>query len=158
MRKHAYFASRDFDGWPEPEEIKPYFLGPPGQRWFFDTGNDSAGFTAEGVDDTDYQDHADERQIDIYLNLWANPEFGVLLIYEKVGGGFDNVFTSKGDMSRLKEYVLTLHDTPMPIAFYISFEEAWKAVKEFMETDGALPKSIEWVENNTLPRDTFPEP
>jgi hypothetical protein len=33
-----------------------------------------------------------------------------------------------------------------------------KAVKEFLETDGELPKSIEWVANADLPRNTFPDP
>ena len=31
-------------------------------------------------------------------------------------------------------------------------------VKEFMETDGQLPKSIEWVANSDLPPNTFPNP
>jgi hypothetical protein len=33
-----------------------------------------------------------------------------------------------------------------------------EAVKEFIETDGALPKSIEWIANRDLPPNTFPEP
>ena len=35
---------------------------------------------------------------------------------------------------------------------------AWKAVKEFLENEGALPKSIEWIANSDLPPNTFPEP
>ena len=33
-----------------------------------------------------------------------------------------------------------------------------KTVKEFIENDGALPRSIEWIANRDLPSDTFPEP
>jgi hypothetical protein len=32
------------------------------------------------------------------------------------------------------------------------------AVKEFIETDGGLPSSIEWIANNDLPPNTFPLP
>ncbi|MNC98194.1 hypothetical protein D3C83_160840 [compost metagenome] len=45
-----------------------------------------------------------------------------------------------------------------PIGLFIPFPVAWKAVKEFMETDGQLPKSIEWVANRDLPTNTFPDP
>jgi len=50
------------------------------------------------------------------------------------------------------------HDTPLPVGLFIPFERAWSAVKEFMETEGALPKSIEWVANRDLPPNTFPDP
>jgi hypothetical protein len=33
-----------------------------------------------------------------------------------------------------------------------------KAVKEFIETGGALPTSIEWIANSDLPENTFPDP
>jgi hypothetical protein len=79
-------------------------------------------------------------------------------LYEKIGGGFDELYSSKGDMSRIGEWVRTLHGDQRPIGLYIPFEEAWKAVKKFIETDGELPKSIEWVENATLPEGTFPAP
>ena len=31
------------------------------------------------------------------------------------------------------------------------------AVQEFMETNGQLPKSIEWVKDTELPEGTFPD-
>jgi hypothetical protein len=31
-------------------------------------------------------------------------------------------------------------------------------VKEFMETDGELPKSIAWIANKDLPANTFADP
>lgn len=158
MRKHAYFASRDIDGWPEPAEIEHYFLGPPGKRWFFETRNDSAGFSADGINGTENLDDEDERRIDIELNMWGDPDHGVMLIWSKWGGGFEEMYTSKGDMSRLRDLIRTTHGTPMPIGLYIPFEEAWKAVKDFLETDGERSTQIEWVENNTLPKNTFPDP
>jgi|SRR4051794_3707999 hypothetical protein len=45
MMKSSYFGSYEVDSWPEPDQIRHYFLGAPGQRWFFDTGADSGIFT-----------------------------------------------------------------------------------------------------------------
>jgi hypothetical protein len=157
MKKSTYFASRLTDGWPCPADIEHYFLAPPGKRWFFETRNDSGGFSAEGVDGTGHLG-TNEGRIDINLQMWGNPDHGVLLIYSKWGGGHKQTFSSKGDLSRLRDLVRSTHDDPMPIGLFIPFAKAWRAVKEFIETDGALPKSIEWIANRDLPPNTFPDP
>ncbi len=157
MKKEAYFASRVFNGWPRPEDIEHYFLAPPGKRWFFETRNDGASFDAYGVDGTGNLEFQKGR-IDISLELWGNDKFGVLLIWSKWGGGHKQTYTSKGDLGRLRELVLTVHGDARPVGLYVPFDAAWKAVKEFLETDGALPKSIEWIANNDLPENTFPDP
>jgi hypothetical protein len=46
----------------------------------------------------------------------------------------------------------------LSVGLFIPFPVAWKAVKEFMETDGELPRSIEWIATGDLPAQTFPEP
>jgi len=157
MRKCTYLDLRRGNGWPRPEELEPYFLRPPGQCWAFKSGNDNAGLAAEGVDGTEDLDPHDGR-IDVDLDMWGHPELGVLLIYSKWGGGLKETFTSKGDLSRLREWVRSTHDTPLPVGLFIPYALAWKAVKEFIETDGKLPKSIEWIANRDLPPDTFPDP
>jgi hypothetical protein len=157
MRKRSHFASRRSNGWPNPAEIERYFLAPPGQRWFFETRNDSAGFAVEGVNGTEHLEPYKDR-IDIHLSMWGHRELGVLVFYQKFGGGHREAFTSKGDMTRLREWVRSTHDTPLPVGLFIPYEQAWKGVKEFLETDGQLPKSIEWVANRDLPAGTFPDP
>jgi len=157
MRKHSYFASREIRGWPRPADIERYFLAPPAKRWFFETRNDGASFDAEGVEGTQHLEPGKGR-IDISLELWGHPEHGVLLIWSKMGGGHEEMYTSKGDLRRLRELVRTLHGTPMPVGLYVPFDVAWKAVKEFLEGDGARPKSIEWAANLDLPANTFPDP
>ncbi len=157
MRKDIYFDRRFGPGWPPPEELKPYFLAPKGQEWFYTGGNDTAGLTLEGVDGTEHLPEGKGR-IDIRLSMWGNPDLGVLLIYEKVGGGHRVGCCSKGDMARIREWVRSLHDTPLPVGLFVPFREAWKAVEEFMETEGQLPKSIEWVKGSDLPPGTFPDP
>ncbi|MEC9368073.1 MAG: Imm1 family immunity protein, partial [Pseudomonadota bacterium] len=83
---------------------------------------------------------------------------GVMLMYRKSGGPYDEFYSSKGDLRKLRRWVTTLQSDKLPVGLFIPFREAWKAVKEFIETDGALPNSISWVENSTLPAGTFPPP
>lgn len=157
MKKSAYFASRPSKGWPNPEDLQRYFLDPPGKRWFFETGNDSAGLDAEGVDGTEHLP-ANRGRIDIRLSMWGHPTLGVLLIYEKHGGGYREAFSSKGDLNRLQEWVRSTHDTPLPVGLFIPYEHAWKAVKEFIDKEGGIPSSIDWIANRDLPPNTFPDP
>jgi hypothetical protein len=153
MIKTAYFASRDIKGWPQPEDIKHYFLAPPEQRWFFNTGNDTAGFVAEGLDGTEHFPR--EKRARVTLSLSAHPRFGVMLDWSKWDGRQKSSYVSKGDTTRLRQLVLNLHDDPLPVGLLVSYDAAWEAVKEFLETDGQLPKSIEWLSDDELPPDIF---
>jgi hypothetical protein len=157
MRRTSYFACNYTKGWPHPRDLEPYFLGPPGRRWFFDTGNDGAAFTVEGVDGTEHLEK-NKGRIDIDLEMWGHPQLGVLLIYSKWGGGIKETYSSKGDLNRLREWVRTLHNDPMPVGLFVPYTEAWKAVKEFIEKNGDLPDAIEWIANKDLPLDSFPDP
>jgi len=157
MQKWTYFNSRDRKGWPDPGELKPFFA-PGGDQWFHTTGNDSADLSAEGLYGTENEDHLAGRRVDLHLMMWGIPEVGVLLIYHKYGGGYREAYTSKGDMSRLREWVRSTHYDPLPVGLFIPFPKAYAAVKEFIETDGQLPKCIEWVANKDLPPGTFPDP
>jgi hypothetical protein len=157
MRKRTHFGPHHHEEWPDPKDLEYYFLAPPGQRWFFERRNDSAALWADGADGTEHLPEGEGR-IDIELMMWANPNLGVLLIYSKWGGRHDQAFSSKGNLGRLREWVRSMHGDPLPIGLFVPFETAWKAVKEFIETDGELPRSIEWIANDDLPRNTFPDP
>jgi hypothetical protein len=157
MRKRTYFDRIDGPGWPALRELEPYFLAPLGQRWFYQDGNDSAALWGEGADNTEHLELGKGR-IDIELMMWGHPKLGVLLIWSKLGGGFQQVYSSKGDLTRLHKWVHSTHDTLLPVGLFVPYERAWKAVKEFLETEGELPKSIEWIANRDLPPYTFPDP
>lgn len=58
----------------------------------------------------------------------------------------------------LRQWITTRHGSRMPVGLFIPFEPALKAVMEFIQTDGALPKCIEWVAAADLPEDAFPVP
>lgn len=157
MRKRFYFNSQDGWGWPTVEWLKPFFLSSPGKRWFFETRNDSGVLAAEGVDNTEHL-RPGEGRIDIRLEMCGHPELGVFLLYQKTGGDRRGVFSSKGDLTKLREWVRTLHNDPMPVGLFIPYADAWLAVKEFIDTGGELPTSIEWIANSDLPPGTFPDP
>jgi immunity protein Imm1 of predicted polymorphic toxin system len=156
MIKSAYFASRDIKGWPRPDDIEHYFLDPPGQRWFFETTNDTAGFDADGVDGTEHLPELERSRISLALS--AHPSLGVMAQWSKWDGKRKNTFYAKGNLSRRTEFVRNMHGTPLSVGLLVPYELAWKAVKEFLETDGQLPKSIEWIASRDLPPDTFPDP
>jgi Immunity protein Imm1 len=157
MRKSVYFDVFDRRGWPSPSELQHYFLAPPGRRWTFETRNECWGLKAEGVDGTEHLP-ADKGRIDINLTMVGNPDHGVLLQYRKQGGGFKDIYYSKGDLDRLREWVATMHGDLLPIGLYIPFDRAWLAVKEFIEKDGALPESIGWIADADVPDDAYPDP
>ncbi|MEM7192649.1 MAG: Imm1 family immunity protein [Pseudomonadota bacterium] len=158
MKKTAYFNSEDIKGWPRPEELRPYFLAPPGQEWFDTGGNDGALLTAEGLYGTENEDGLTGNRVDVDLYLYGQPGLGVMLLYNKYGGGYGEHFNSKGDMSRLKEIVRDVQGGAIPVGLLVPFPAAFEAVKEFIETDGELPKSIEWIADKDLPPDTLPDP
>jgi len=157
MQKRVHFDKYWGWGWPEPWELEHYFLAPSGKEWVYKHGNDAASLRIEGAGGTGSM-QPNHGRIDVGLEMWGNPHHGVLLLYSKWGGGFKENYTSKGDLRRLREWVRGLHGTPLPVGLFIPFCAAWPAVKEFMETDGELPKSIAWIANRDLPPNTFPDP
>jgi hypothetical protein len=157
MKKRTYFNSKRTTGWPTPEELKPYFFGPPGEEWFNTGGNDGAVLQAKGLYGTENGIEFKTR-IDANLYLYGAPGIGVTLQYDKYGGGYRENYNSKGDLRRLKEYVRSLHGDPLSIGLFVPFSNAFHAVKEFIENDGELPKCIEWVAAKDLPPEAFPDP
>lgn len=160
MIKYAYFHTFRDESWPAQEFLKPYFKNPPHDAisWFPNSGNDSGVIRLEGLDATEHLPWGRGRK-DIELTMWGRPELGVLMQYARYGGGVPRQdWFSKGDMSRIREWVRSLHSTPLPVGLFIPFDRAWLAVKEFMETEGQMPTSIEWVNSTELPENTFPDP
>jgi Immunity protein Imm1 len=156
MEKESYFHIFRGRGWPTPSQLERYFLTPLALQWVRETRSDCWSLNAEGLEGTGQLPR--NKRVDLILTMTAHPDHGVLLNYRKFGGGYNDSFFSKRDLSRLREWIETAHGDLNPVGLYIPFESAWKAVKEFMETDGQIPKSIEWVAGDDLPADAFPDP
>ena len=159
MKKSGAFAVyRSKNGWPTVAQLEPFFLAPAGKEWSYEGGSDSWALYGDGLCGTDRLPEDD--QVSVSLRMIGNPDHGVYLQHDKWDGRTRSrrTFYSKGDLTRLREYVWSLHGTPLSVGLFIPFATAWKAVKEFIETDGELPQSIEWVASRDLPSYAFPDP
>jgi Immunity protein Imm1 len=156
MEKITHFLAHPRAGWPETGWLAPYFLTRHGRHRAFGDNNDSWGLGLEGIEGTEHLPPFNGR-IDIHLTIIGHPDLGVLLCHQRFGAG-RGTFYSKGDLKRLREWTRTMHGDLMPIGLFIPFEAAWSAVKEFIETEGALPEGISWVSGGDLPGDAFPDP
>jgi len=156
--RKLYFDRFDSNGWPALGELEPFFLAPKGQEWSFQGRNDSWGIDIDGLYGT--EDRAEIDRVGVHLYMIGNRDLGVYLIYDKWDGRIRKKYSyaPKGDFSRLGEFVESLHGTPLSVGLFVPFPKAWKAVKEFIETDGELPTSIEWIDTRDLPPETFPVP
>ncbi len=157
MEKSTYFDSYDGPGWPDERWLGRYFLTEQGRHDFFARRNDSWGLTVEGVDGTDHLPNLKGR-LDVDLLIQGYRDLGVLLQWRKTGRVPIQTYYSKGDLSRLQQWVRSVHGDLYPIGLFVPFATAWKAIKEFMDRDGALPESIEWIKSSELPAGTFPPP
>lgn len=155
--RRTYFASQLFPGWLRPDDLKPYFFASDGKHWFDAGGNDTASLVVEGLFGTEALEPRKDR-VDEKLVMWGHPEHGVLFEFQILGGGHAWHAFSKGDLSRLGKHVRNLHNDPLPVGLFVSFERAFEALVEFTESGGAPPKSIEWIEPLDLPEGIFPEP
>jgi hypothetical protein len=157
MRKITLF-DRLPDPWPEPKVLEPYFLGGKGRRWVFESDTDQAALVAEGAGGTEHLER-NEGRVDIDLFLVGHPAIGIQLTHRRIKrwGRGTEAFSSISDRGRLDRYYRDRYGSLIAVGLFIPFEDAWRAVKEFLETDGALPKSIEWIAGRDLPPDAFPD-
>ena len=158
MMKNTHFDVLERAKWPDLNELGRFFLAPKGLEWSYYGGNDSWGLNIQGLYGTENLPEID--RVNVHLYMTGNSTYGVYLQYSKWDGRIrkKTTYYSKGDPDRLREFVRSLHGTPLSVGLFIPFGEAWKGVKEFLETDGELPTSIEWVANSDLPASTFPDP
>jgi hypothetical protein len=157
VKKDCYFGDFDGPGWPAPHELKKYFLD-RGRLWVSPGGNDNWGLGVEGLYGTDALPR--RHSVNARLGMTGSRDHGVTLHYAKWDGRIQrkDTYVSRGDLSRLGRFMYSLHGDPYSLGLFIPFEEAFKAVKEFIESDGELPTSIEWIAARDLPPETFPVP
>jgi Immunity protein Imm1 len=156
MIKMTDFRDYEGPGWPDQQWLAPYFLTPAGRQRAFGTRNNHWGLRARGVDGTENLPF--DRKINITLHIVGKPDLGVLLLYDRMSAMDGYAYCSLGDLKMLRTLVKAKQGSRMPIGLFIPFEQAFKAVVEFIETDGAVPRCIEWIDSANLPEGSFPEP
>jgi hypothetical protein len=155
MRKRANIHGVVGPGWPTPRELEPDFFRARERPSSFAANDDCMALNIEGADGTAHLKEGEGR-IDIQLTMLCHPFRGALLHYWKFGGGHAEMFYSQGDLRRLQEWVQTRDGELMPVGLFLPFETAWQAVKEYIDTDGALPRSIVWFPGEAVPPYAFP--
>jgi hypothetical protein len=156
MKKMTDFRDYEGSGWPDQKWLAPYFLTSIGRRKAFGIGNNHWCVTAEGVDGTEGLQL--DRRIDVNLHIIGKPDLGVLLLHDRVSAADGHAYYSIGNPKMLRSLVEAKQNSRMPMGLFISYEQALKAVMEFIQTNGALPKCIEWIASADLPEGSFPEP
>jgi hypothetical protein len=153
MMKHTYFHEYNGDGWPELKWLEQFFLTKVGRKEAFGE-QESWGLKLYGIDGTEHLERYKDR-IDINMTIQGDLNHGILLWYNKSGGRQWEAKYSKGDTTKWRQWIETPQGDHMSVALFIPFETAWKAVKEFIERDAALPRSIEWIVDDDLPEYAF---
>jgi len=159
MRKEGSFDNHWGDGWPDIKNVEACLIDPVRRSELFAKGRDGGCFAVTGLYGTENL-RPREGLVSAVLFIHVNPDHGVKLVYSKWDGRIQQKFSynSKGDLNRLGEFVRSFHGTPLSLGLFISFSTGWEAVKEFILTEGELPRSIEWVATEDLPKKTFPDP
>jgi hypothetical protein len=156
MKKITSFRGYEGPGWPNQKWLEPFFLTPAGRREIFGFRNNHWGLRARGVDGT--EDLPFDKEINVTLHIIGKPDIGVLLYYDRLSATDGYTYFSVGNLKMLQTLVEAKPGTRMPLGLFIPFEQALKAVVEFADTNGALPKCIEWIASTDLPKGSFPEP
>lgn len=153
MKKRCYFEHFDGPGWPTPEQLAPYFFGGRLPPWTFESRNDSWGLEVFGLYGT--ESLPEEERVNVHLYISGRPDAGITLDYRKWDGRIKKVdyFYSEGDLSKRELFINTAHGDLLCWALFVPFDAGWRAVKEFIETDGELPKAISWISSRDLPQD-----
>lgn len=152
MRKWFTFDTGE-GTWVGPERFAPIFLDAK-RRDFFSEGKEGGFFSVDGLEGTEDLQPATGR-VDALLYVMMHPKYGVVLYYRHWNGKtrIKISLCSKGDLRLLGQYVRTVYyETPLDRGLFVSFEQAWSAVEEFMENDGSLPRSVEWVSESEIPQ------
>ena len=156
MKKVTSFRGYDGPGWPNQKWLEPFFLTSAGRREVFGVRNNEWGLRARGVDGT--EDLPFDKEINITLHIIGKPDLGVLLVYDRMSATDGYSYYSVGDPKMFRTLVKATQVSRMPMGLFIPFEQALKAVVEFIQTNGARPKCIEWIAPSELPEGSFPEP
>jgi hypothetical protein len=158
VRKQASFNDYWGNGWPDISTIECCLGDPDKRAQFFAEGHDGGCFSVEWISKNQNQ-KPELKLAGATLFLHVHPDSGIKLQYSKWDRreGEKKTFHSKGNVRRLKEFVRSLHGTPLSLGLFVPFELGIRAVKEFMRTEGELPQDITWISDNELSSDVFPD-
>lgn len=158
VKKEAAFDDHWGNGWPDISAVEQGLADPEKLAQLLAKGRDGGCFSIEWVYDKGALSQSGLVGAILYMHM--NPEHGIKLQYSSWDRrtGKRETYHSKGDLARIRQFVRSFHRTPLSIGLFVPFEKGRKAVKEFLQTDGKLPQSVDWISDDDLPSDAFPLP
>ena len=159
VKREAAFGDHWGNGWPDISAVEQGLSDPEKLAKLFAKGRDGGCFSIEWIYDNG--DSIPEfGLVGAILYIHLHPDHGIKLQYSGWDRrtGIRETYHSKGDLARLKQFVRSFHRTPLSIGLFVPFEIGRKAVKEFLQTDGKLPQSVDWISDGDLPSEVFPLP
>lgn len=159
VKKEAAFGDHWGNGWPDVSAVERDLSDPEKLAKLFAKGRDGGCFSIEWI----YDKGSSIPQFGVVgaiLYMHMHPDHGIKLQYSRWDCRIEKkeTYHSKGDLARLKQFVRSFHRTPLSIGLFVPFEIGRKAVKEFLQTDGELPQSVDWISDDDLPSEVFPLP
>jgi hypothetical protein len=159
VKKEAAFGDHWGNGWPDINAVEQGLSDPEKLAKLFAKGRDGGCFSIEWIYD---KEGSIPRfgLVGAILYMHLHPDHGIKLQYSVWDRRTEKreTYHSKGDLARLKQFVWSFHRTPLSIGLFVPFEIGRKAVKEFLQTDGELPQSVDWISDDDLPSEVFPLP
>lgn len=159
VKREAAFDDHWGNGWPDISAVEQGLADPEKLAQLLAKGRDGGCFSIEWIyDKSDSTPQFGTVGAVLYMHM--NTDHGIKLQYS----GWDRrtgnreTYHSKGDLMRLKQFVRSFHGTPLSIGLFVPFEKGRKAIKEFLQTDGELPRSVDWISDDDLPSEVFPIP
>jgi Immunity protein Imm1 len=142
MRGYEFDDQASDTSWPQIQSLNEYF-----KPWL---GTTPWKFKTQNLDDAWFwicQKDAEHFEVRTELRLIGLPGYGVYISYWQSGAKSGDVnLYAKGDIARAKDCAANRRGDVFSLALLVPFSAAYSALAEFLETDGALPGCIEWME------------
>lgn len=133
----ASFPSLYGTSLPTEEEIEPLFFEKFPEAW-----TEDADITCYIRDGEYYR-----------LSIVANCRYGIWLWYRySRSDSQEENYISLGDPERLNQYVEVVEDSLTLEGLYLPPEQAWLAVRDFLNLEGLRSDKISWLSEDQIPK------
>jgi hypothetical protein len=140
MKFTIYFLGDEVQNTPQPDRYRDALLSFDQDAWY-EQSSGGASFAAK--------EEGRGR-----CTLTISPERGqglsLLATVPGVAGGRAQEFASTTNPSRMNEFLRTGQDIPVPVGSFVTPEQAWWAIEDYLANPGVLSPRLNWTNTSTL--------